>query len=70
MASTYTSGRPRVHATAQKKEIEATLDEYAAFCRENPDDELSAQLARTVVDLEEELELRRREHVPGIPDRE
>jgi hypothetical protein len=55
---TYRSGRNRVHNSHPIEEINAAIAEYTEFAAKHPNDPLSRDLIKCVVDLREELVLR------------
>jgi hypothetical protein len=55
---TYRSGRNRVHHSHPVEEIKAAIAEYTEFAAKHPNDPLSRDLIKCVVDLREELTLR------------
>jgi hypothetical protein len=55
---TYRSGRNRVHHSHPVEEITAAIAEYTEFAAKHPNDPLSRDLIKCVVDLREELTLR------------
>jgi hypothetical protein len=55
---TYSSGRNRVHHSHPVAEINAAIAEYTDFAAKHPNDPLSRDLIKCVVDLREELTLR------------
>jgi hypothetical protein len=55
---TYSSGRNRVHHSHPIEEIKAAIAEYTEFAAKHPNDPLSRDLIKCVVDLREELTLR------------
>ncbi len=51
----YTSGRPRVHASFTREELDAAITEYEAFAQNNPADPLARELSDCAKDLREEI---------------